>query len=90
MERASFQSPLPEIAVIDYLAVSKYCATCQFWVGERRPEVGEKRVYTPRHATIGTCNCPHGHWRGRLKPGESNCPHWAHWETMREELPPGP
>lgn len=69
--------------MIDYVANSLNCATCQFWTGERRPERGEMRVYTPHHATIGTCACPHGHWKGRLKPAESDCRHWARWEVMR-------
>jgi len=70
--------------MIDYLAVSKFCGTCQHWTGERRAELSEKRVYTPRHATIGTCACPTGHWKGRLKPGESNCHHWQHWDAVPE------
>lgn len=70
--------------MIDYIAFSKYCATCHFWTGERRPDHDEGRVYVPRHATIGTCDCPHGHWRGRLKPGESNCPHFQTWDEVKQ------
>ncbi|MGE0440916.1 MAG: hypothetical protein AB7L66_13335 [Gemmatimonadales bacterium] len=69
--------------MVDYVSFSKYCATCHFWTGERRPDHAEGRVYTPKHATIGHCDCPHGHWRGRLKPGESNCPHWSRWASTR-------
>jgi hypothetical protein len=74
--------------MIDYKAFSVYCATCQHWTGERRPDRDDWRVYTPRHATIGTCACPTGHWRGRLKPGESDCKHWSRWEAVLED-PPG-
>jgi hypothetical protein len=74
--------------MIDFVAFSKHCATCDHWIGERRAERGEMRVYTPRHATIGHCDCPTGHWKGRLKPAESNCPHWARWQVMKEEPPP--
>ncbi len=70
--------------MLDYLGISQLCGTCQHWTGERRVEVSEKRVYTPRHATIGTCTCPIGHWKGRLKPGESNCSHWQRWEEIPE------
>jgi hypothetical protein len=76
--------------VIDYKAFSVYCATCHSWTGERTPDVADMRVYTPRHATIGTCDSPTGHWRGRLKPGESNCKHWIRWHEVREELGPPP
>jgi len=74
--------------VIDYVTFSTYCATCDHWTGERKPDFKEGRIYTPRHATIGTCDCPHGHWRGKLKPAESNCPHWARWELMKDCDPP--
>lgn len=74
--------------MMDYKAFSVYCATCQFWTGDRKPDREDWRVYTPRHATIGTCDCPTGHWRGRLKPGESDCKHWVRWEAVREDPPP--
>ncbi|MBX3147339.1 MAG: hypothetical protein KF785_11290 [Gemmatimonadales bacterium] len=76
--------------MIDYIAFSMYCATCHHWTGQRRPEMMGGRIYTPRHATVGSCDCPTGHWRGRLKPGESNCPHWAQWNVMREFTGPPP
>lgn len=68
--------------MIDYRACSVYCATCEHWTGERTGDTTEVRVYTPRHATIGTCASPSGHWRGRLKPGESNCTHWVRWAAV--------
>lgn len=74
--------------MLHYAYILQYCATCEFWTGERRPERDEGRIYTPRHATIGTCDCPHGHWRGRLKPGESNCPHWKSWVAMEGAADP--
>lgn len=76
--------------MIDYKAFSVYCATCEHWTGERTPDVGDMRVYTPRHATIGTCDSPTSHWRGRLKPGESDCKHWVRWSAVREPEPPPP
>lgn len=74
----------------DYVAFTEFCATCEHWTGERRPEPAEGRIYTSRHAAIGTCSCPHGHWKGRLKPAESNCPHWARWSVMKDHDPPPP
>ena len=74
--------------MLHYAYILQYCATCQFWTGSRRAERDEGRVYTPRHATIGACDCPTGHWRGRLKPGESNCPHWQTWATMEGAADP--
>jgi hypothetical protein len=71
--------------MVDYKAFSIYCATCHHWTGERTPDRDDMRVYTPRHATIGHCDSPTGHWRGRLKPGESNCKHWIRWEAVRDE-----
>lgn len=67
---------------MDYKAFTVHCATCEHWTGARRADRPGDRVYTARHATVGHCDSPTGHWRGRLKPGESSCSHWIRWSRV--------
>lgn len=57
----------------------RWCATCEYWLGARRPDVGQERVEVANGAK-GECI---GQWKGSIKSEDAYCGGWRKWAVLK-------
>ena len=61
-----------------YTNAWKNCATCDFWLGQRKLD-GDSVAVTVDSSTQGQCN---GFWKGSRKTGNNKCSEWRKWSSL--------
>ena len=61
-------------------ATWKYCSTCEFWAGSRRPSHWRDRS---EHESRATGECAGGGWNRSQKSSDSTCSSWKLWGVLK-------
>lgn len=66
---------------MQYSKMSKVCATCAYWTGNRN--LVSSGNYASPTSTSAKCQIPNGSTRGNTKSYSSTCPKWEKWPVLK-------
>ncbi|MBO4983967.1 MAG: hypothetical protein J6D23_07895 [Clostridia bacterium] len=61
----------------------KFCATCNYWVGQRETDTFGSYSKVQDFNAKAKCMCPNGPWRNQPRGPMSGCSCYERWAVLR-------